>query len=123
MTLRIGMFIALIVALCWPAAPAAAAMLVPVDVQIALFVNIWKLDRNFDPSHGVTLAIVYQDNFADSVMVKDDLIEAVEKLKLPITCLPINAPSGNDLRDRLAVTQATVIYVAPLRAIDIGVIV
>ena len=121
MTMRIRRLMGIALAMLVIAAPTAAAVPVPVDIELALFVNIWKLDRTFDAAH-ITLAIVYQENYPDSVNVKDDLIEAVAKLKLPIICIPINAPTALDLHDRLSVTPANVVYIAPLRAVDVGTV-
>lgn len=98
----------------------SAAMPIPVDVQMALFVNVWKLDRNFESNKPVTLAIAYQENFYDSVSAKDHLLAAIERHKLRIVAIPIEVGSQELLRRRLAETQADVVYVTPLRAIDVA---
>jgi hypothetical protein len=111
--------IALLVALL-PASFASAAMLVPVDVQTDIFINIGKHDRNFDRSKPIILGIVYQEDLPESVAAKDATIAAVASRGLPITCLPIEAGRPQLLRKRLTETDANIVYVAPLRAIDIG---
>jgi hypothetical protein len=103
-----------------PAAMASASMLVPVDVQTELFVNIGKHDRNFDPAKGIVLGIIYQEELPESVAVKNEMTESVRRHNLPITCLPLEAKSAQLLRKRLLETEANVVYVAPLRAIDIA---
>lgn len=106
-----------------PAAMASASMLVPVDVQTELFINIGKHDRNFDPAKPTILGIVYQEEFPESVSVKNALIESMKRHNLPITCVPIDARSPQLLRRRLTDTEANLLYVAPLRAIDVREIV
>jgi hypothetical protein len=96
---------------------------VPVDVQLALFGKIWKLDRNFNSSAVVSLVVVYQAGYRDSLLVKDDIIATVERLKLPIRCIPLEVSSGELLRKGLTEVDATVIYVTPLRSVDIAEIV
>jgi hypothetical protein len=105
---------------CFPATIAWASMLVPVDVQTELFVNIGKHDRNFDPSRPMILGIVYQDELPESVAVKNEVIASVKMRNLQITCVPLEARSMQLVRKRLMETEANVVYIAPLRAIDIG---
>jgi hypothetical protein len=101
------------------AATASASMPVPVDVQTELFLNIGKLDRTFDPSKGVTIGIVYQLGYPESVGVKDAMIAAIKRRNLPIVCIPLEVGSGQLLRKRLSETEANLIYVAPLRSVDV----
>jgi len=100
--------------------PAFAAPLVPVEVQLALFVNIWKLDHNFARPGGVTVGIIYQEELRESVLVKEELVAAAERLAIRTEPMPVD--SEELMVRRLAETHADVIYVAPLRAIDIGAI-
>jgi len=101
------------------AAAASASMPVPVDVQTELFINIGKLDRTFDSNKGITIGIVYQQGYPESVSVKDDLIASVKRRNLPIVCVPLEAGSAQLLRKRLSETDANIIYVAPLRSVDV----
>jgi hypothetical protein len=66
------------------------------------------------------MGIVYQEEFPESVSVKNAMIEAIKTRNLPITCVPIDARSPQLLRRRLAETEANLLYVTPLRAIDIA---
>jgi hypothetical protein len=95
-------------------------MPVPVDVQTDLFLNIGKLDRAFDPSKGVTIGILYQQGYPESVGVKDAMIAAIKLRNLPIVCVPLEVGSAQLLRKRLAETDANIIYVAPLRSVDVS---
>jgi hypothetical protein len=111
--------IVLVIALL-PAAWAWGSMPVPVDVQTELFLNIGKHDRAFDPKKSIVLGIVYQEQFPESVAAKNAAIEAVKSRNLPITCVALDARSQQALRKRLTETEANIVYVAPLRAIDVG---
>lgn len=51
--------------------PRAFAADVPIPVQLALFKNVWKLDRSFENHATATIGIVYQETNAASVADKD----------------------------------------------------
>lgn len=102
------------------AATASASMPVPVEVQTELFINIGRLDRNFDPSKGLTIGIVYQQGYPESVRVKDAMVAAIKQRNLPMVCVPLEAGSAQLLRKRLSETDASIIYVAPLRSVDVS---
>lgn len=104
-------------------APAAVSVSMPVgtDVQVALFRNIWKLDRNFDSTKSIKLAIVYQENYYDSVTAKDELTAALGRLGMRITIVLVEAGTQQSLSNALhAAEQLDVVYVAPLRAVDVS---
>src|SRR3954454_3240431 len=114
MTLRIGMFVALVLALPWLAlGQPAVSINVPADVQVALFVNIWKLDRNFDASKIVVLAIVYQESYAASLAAKDELVAAIEKQKLHITAVPYEVGHQELVVSQMNAIKADIVYVTP----------
>ena len=102
------------------AATESASALVPVEVQLVLFTKIWRLDRNFDSAGVVTVVIVYQAGYRDSVLVKDDFVATVGRLKLPIRCIPLEVGSGELLRKGLSEIRAAVVYVTPLRSVDVA---
>jgi len=93
---------------------------VPTDVQLAVFQNIWKLDRNFRAP--VKMAVLYQETHHASVTVKNEVMAVVATKKLPILCVPLVAETQQQLLKAMAETDANVIYVAPVRALDIGAI-
>jgi hypothetical protein len=98
----------------------SASAVVPVEMQLLLFTKIWKLDRNFDSSGVVTLVIVYQAGYRDSLLVKDDFVATVARLKLPIHCVQLEAGSGELLRKGLSEIRDAVVYVTPLRSVDVA---
>ena len=102
-----------------PAVAASASMLVPVDVQTDLLINIGKHDRSFD-AKGAILGVIYQEDFPESVVVKNEVIAEVKKRNLPLTCVALEARNAPALRKKLIETNATIVYVAPLRALNIA---
>lgn len=123
MTLRIEALIVALLMVPWIAdAAVSVSMPIPVDVQIALFVNVWKLDRNVDSAKPITLAILYQQDYYESVSAKDDLLGAIARQKLRIVAVPVEAGNQSLLESRLAEVAAEMVYVTPLRAVDINVI-
>jgi len=92
MKLRVGIVIlAALVIPCMTSGAVSISMPVPADVQAALFRNIWKLDRNFDSTTGIKLAIVYQQSYFDSVTAKDEFLAAIGRQGLHITVVVVEA--------------------------------
>lgn len=118
--MRSRILMLVLLAVLFGAARGSASALVPVDVQLVLFTKIWRLDRNFDSTTVVTMVIVYQAEYRESVLTKDDVIATVARLKLPIRCIPLEVGTGELLRKGLSGTTARVVYVAPLRAVDVA---
>ena len=117
------LLLAALTALARPCAMRAAvsvAMPVPADVQAALFHNIWKLDRDFDCTKGVRLAVVYQQSYFDSAAAKDDFVAAIAKLGLHTTLVLLEVTSQQSLLDALQHGELDMVYVAPLRSVDVG---
>jgi hypothetical protein len=119
-TMRSRILMSILLPAVFIAATGSVSAAVPVEMQLALFSKIWKLDRNFDSTGVVTLVIVYQAGFRDSLLVKDDLVATVQRLKLPIRCIPLEVGSEELLRKRLSEIQATVVYVTPLRSVSVA---
>jgi hypothetical protein len=121
MKLRVG--IAILAGLVVPFVTTAAvsvSMPVPADVQAALFKNIWKLDRNFDCTKGVRLAIVYQEKYSDSVAAKDEFLASISRLGPHTIVVLIEAGTQRLLGDALRGGALDMIYVTPLRAVDVS---
>ncbi|HVR40694.1 MAG TPA: YfiR family protein [Thermoanaerobaculia bacterium] len=98
----------------------AADVAVPASVQMGIFANIWRLDRNFKPAAEVTLGIVYQEEFRSSVATRDEVVAAILALHLPIRFVMINIREAAALAPHL--TNIDVIYITPMRAIDVAAI-
>ncbi len=120
MPMRFRVLLRFLLAAFFIATTGSASAVVPVELQLALFTNIWRLDRNFDSSGVVTLVIVYQSGYRDSLLVKDDVVATVERLKLPIRCIPLEVGSEELLQTQLSRVRNVVVYVTPLRSVDVG---
>jgi hypothetical protein len=97
---------------------ASGLPVVPAGVQLAVFQNVWRLDRNFNPP--VRMAILYQENHHASVTTKNEVMAAITSARMQIHCVALEAGTPERLKKALAETNANVIYVAPLRAVDIS---
>jgi hypothetical protein len=90
-------------------------------MQLAVFTNIWRLDRKFDATGVVTLVVVYQAEYRESLLVKDDILATVDRLKLPIHCVALEAGTTDLLIKGLKDVQApAVVYVTPLRSVNVA---
>ena len=121
MKLRVGTLILAVVLMpCITAHAVSVSMPVPAEVQVELFRNIWKLDRNFDCTKGIRLAVLYQANYYDSVTAKDDFLAALGRQGLRITVVLVEAGTQQLLSNGLNGIEVDVLYVTPLRAIDVS---
>jgi len=108
--------------LCAASCPIFAEdVLVPMDVQVALFTKIWKLDRTF-PGPPVRIGVIYQEEYRPSANVATQLLAAIRAAGLPIHCTLIDLDEQATVRQRIPTQGFDVFYVTPLRAIDIGTI-
>jgi hypothetical protein len=98
----------------------ASEMPVPVDVQLPIFAKIRKMDRAFSATV-VTMAIVYQESHAPSVLVKSQVVSWVERHDPGIRILAVALDREAGLTALRGIT-ADVFYIAPLRGADIAAI-
>jgi len=100
----------------------AEDVLVPMDVQIALFAKIWKLDRTFKPATTVRVGVIYQRKYRPSGNVANQMLAAIQATNLPIDCTLIDLDEQATIRQRIPSNGFDVFYVTPLRAIDVRTI-
>jgi hypothetical protein len=117
---RMALLCAVVCAVCIPCR--GEDVVVPIDVQIALFSKIWKLDRTFKPGPAVRVAVIYQQEYRPSANVAAELLAASGKSQLAIDFTLIDVDEQTTLRARLPISGFDVFYVTPLRAIDVRVI-
>lgn len=105
----------------------AEEMAVPVDTQVPLFLKILTFDRNLPSRAGddVTIAIVYQRGFRDSLLVREAFVAAIASHPLtvghlPVRCVDVDLDEAPDLAAALRRVSADVVYVAPLRAVPVA---
>lgn len=97
-------------------------VLVPMDVQIALFAKIWKLDRTFKPGPTIELAVMCQQEYRPSANAARQLLAAVQTSRLPIHVTLIDLDEQATVALRVPTEGFDVFYVTPLRAIDVRTI-
>lgn len=102
---------------------------VPVAIQIPLFLKVMSFDRQLHPRAGseLVVAIAYQSGNRSSLLAEDAAVQSLSVTRGTVDGLTVR-PMLIDLdRERLAVALArehvTMLYVAPLRAFDIGTVV
>jgi hypothetical protein len=117
---RIAVWCVVLCALCLPLV--GDDVLVPMDVQIALFVKIWKFDRTFKPGPIVKVAVLYQQKYRPSAIAATQLMSAIQSANLAIHCTLIDLEEQATLRDRIPISGVDLYYVTPLRAIDVRAI-
>lgn len=86
-------------------------------VQLPLFVNMWRMDRNFANHDHVSLAVLYEETNALSSATKNAVLAwAHDHPAMRIDAIPMDNPAAYGTLQTLDVD---VFYLAPMRAADI----
>lgn len=100
-------------------------MEVPVDVQVPILLKILTFDRNLKKRAGdkLTIGIVYQEKFRISVNVRDRFVDVINESSIKkVSDIPIELTlvdiDKTDLESTAGKNGVDVLYVAPLRAMD-----
>jgi hypothetical protein len=107
---------------------AAQEMEVPVAIQIPLFLKVLAFDRQLHARAGaeVVLGVVFQSGNRASVNARDEVMRAISSVRDSVDGLPVRAVAidldKEPLAGALTRNRVTVMYVAPLRAIDIAAV-
>jgi hypothetical protein len=98
----------------------AQTMDVPVAMQVPLFVKVLSFDRNSRPQASDTLlvGIAYQGGNRASVSARDEVARALQQIGQSARMVSIDL-DRETLADALRRERLHMLYVAPLRAIDI----
>ncbi len=120
------------IALVWSGLGASAAvsqvMPLPVDLQAELIGKVLQFDRTFSERVGdeVVIAVIYQSRFRESLSTLVALEDAFKRnpwiRKRPVRIVPVELMVGESLEEALRAAGASVVYVAPLRAVGIDAI-
>lgn len=102
-------------------------MKVPIDLQVQLFMKILTFDRNLRARVGdeVVIGIIYQEKFRQSLNTKEEFLSAMDEFTqtelqgIPVRCIPIELHGETELEDSLSVHDLDILYLTPLRTIDI----
>ncbi len=115
----------LVLVLVQLAMPWAQEMPVPVEVQFVLFAKILSFDRNLDSGKEAetSIGILYQQKYRPSLLAKKQFMEAVaaagKDAGIRFRCIPIGIHDQTDLRDAVAKHDVDVLYIAPLRSVQV----
>lgn len=101
---------------------------VPVSLQIPLFLKVVSFDRQLASRMGseLVVGIAYQGDNRESVRARDDATRALEEARrlpgMPPIRIELIDVDEQPLIVELARRHVTVLYVAPLRALDISIV-
>jgi hypothetical protein len=108
-----AVLVLLAVFVAWPARGAD----VPIDVQLALYVNVWKLDRNFGDPAAARIAIVYQETNSASTAMKNEAVRWIAAHR-GLEAVPIALDRAGQAA-ALENVKAHVFYVMRMRGADL----
>jgi hypothetical protein len=106
-----------------PAVANAQDMDVPVQIQVALFLKVLTFDRNLviAPASEIVVGVVFQSGYRSSVNAKNIAMAALQSSSnsRKIRAIAIDL-DRETLLTALPRYRPSVLYVAPLRAVEIG---
>lgn len=121
------LFIIFIMGLTGPAA--TQEIETPVDVHIPIFLKVLGFDRNLGKraknGDEIVLGIVFQAKFRKSLNVKNQAEKFLEQLTgskigdIPLRIVTLQLDDLANLKTDLLKEKVTVLYITPLRAVDI----
>jgi hypothetical protein len=104
-------------------------MAVPVGVQHTLLMKVLAFDRALQARCGdeIIIGVLYQSKYRPSLLAKDELMSIAEASMQKINNIvvrwrPIDISETGDLRASLTKHHVDILYVAPVRSVDIDVI-
>jgi len=125
--LRRGLLAKALILVCFGVGEGQSVALVPADLQAVLFSKILSFDRNLSSQAGVRLEVLvlYQPDFPESLRMAEDFsagfhgagIADIAGRPLSITMVPFT--KLDDLQTALTGCNADVVYIAPLRAVNV----
>ena len=101
---------------------------IPVTVQYRLLIKILEFDRHFEWASGkdVVLGIVYQRKFRPSLEAQEQMMNLIQNSGteggLHFRAVAIDLIEGVDLQGEMVRNNISLLYVAPLRSINIEAI-
>jgi hypothetical protein len=123
--LKTLLFIILIICLAEPVR--AHEIETPVDVHIPIFLKALSFDRNLNKRVGdeIVMGIVFQAKFRKSLNAKNQVEKFLGQLKgnkigdIPFRFIPVSLDDFESLKTILLKEKVTVLYITPLRAVNI----
>lgn len=121
--------VAIALAILLPAASLADEMAVPTEIQFPLLLKTLTFDRNLKSRVGdeIVIGLVYQSKFKASLNAKEQLTKVAKESSIssiegiPIRLVAIDLEEAG-LESSLSKKEVDILYVAPLRALEIKAI-
>lgn len=97
---------------------------VPVDVQVPLFIKILSFDRNLGsrPPGPLLVGVLYQGNVRASAEIATQVKRSLKATGEDLKIISIDLDRSADLTEALAHQAVQVLYVSPLRGIDLRIV-
>ncbi|CAG0983243.1 hypothetical protein ANRL2_02605 [Anaerolineae bacterium] len=121
---RRGVGTLLTVALAAALTVAAQEMNVPLEVQVELMVRVFSFDRAMDQraTAGLTVGILYQERYRTSANTADEVEELLSRAEWassgPVQIVRIPWESRTAAEQMLRDKRVRILYIAPLRSVD-----
>jgi hypothetical protein len=119
-----------IIALMFGASPAhAQEMDAPAEIQIPLLYKILTFDRHLGEralGDDIVIAVVFQSGYRASMLARDQVVDAIKQMGdlaisgHPVHWATVELENEESLRLTLSRIRVDVIYVTPLRGIELG---
>jgi len=112
-----------------PGPVSAQDMDAPAEVQIALLYKILTFDRRLGdraPGDDIVIAVVYQRGYRASLVARDQVVDAIKRMGTstisghPVHWVTMELDESESLRLSLTRIRVDVIYVTPLRGVDLA---
>jgi hypothetical protein len=103
----------------------------PAEVQIPLLYKILTFDRRLGeraPGDDIVIAVVFQGGYRASILARDQAVDAIKRMGAstisghPVHWVTIRLDDAEALRISLTRVRVDVIYVTPLRGIELALI-
>lgn len=125
---RLALFFLVLTLGHWPGALPAQEMDVPASVQVPLLFKILTFDRKLGiraSGNDIVIAVVFQTGFRASVIARDQVMEALKRLRdstisgHPVHWVAVELDDAESLKRTLVRERVDVIYVTPLRGVEL----
>jgi len=127
---QLALTLPLLIAALGPLAPPVQAqeMDAPVAIQMPLLYKILSFDRKLglrEPGTDIVIAVVFQAYYRPSVVAREEVVYALQQLKdstifgHPVHWVALELNTAESLKLALLHNRVDVIYVTPLRGVDL----
>jgi hypothetical protein len=101
--------------------------LLPVDIQVPLFLKVMSFDRHLKTWTGDTIivGVIYQGKVRESADFKDEFLQELGRSAIKdiggtaVRCVPVDIDTGQPFAEAIKQSNVNILYVAPLRSASI----